>query len=694
VRRATTVLAVAVAVLAAREARPCGPGVHANETWRALELLAATDAQYAEDMKLPLARSYIALGANAPDLQWWIDPIDFGHENALSYGLVDAAAAKGPEYRLMAFGHLAHVTASDPGCEQFWAPALVASAPVGMVDLFKGDQGPEGATSGLLSELYGDFILGDWLAIVDVLFDFHLDGAEADARLDAAVTWYCETANAVLSKSADCGAAVAKLLELFGAADTFLGNMSRQDAKELIATMTGQSLPDLADFFASGSLNALLGMSTDKSEHFDSELARFKSGPLVDPDYWAQYDLMMDNGPRWALARLAERNDGWPSWVGTAIVGANVQSVMRFLPGEYAPVFGLLVDGVWWRDEDGNDVAKVTATMAGKKLRAHVRFYSAVKRETTLRGVVRKDGPGAANAADAIVGESAYAFSTDPYGYVTTPRLEMDVPFTVDLAGARGFYLDLLELGADKPAFTTSWDRLWRIPDLPLDHAVYRDNFGTYGHWPSSLPIENPAVDDATLLVVVRSAPDGPGIGGATATLAGGGDPLTPGPSGPNGIVVFGALAAGARTVTATAPGYAASAPVDVTLAALETRWLDVFLVPLPVEPEPEGVETAEFVEVVEQPAEPEVVDEPDGTVAELPEAIADIPPVQDVAIDAVEEIDATPDAIAEATVEHDMSGAGTDSGGCAAGRGGVGPWLLLVLLGTLAVLGRRTSDL
>jgi hypothetical protein len=487
-------------LIAPREARPCGPGVHARDAASVLDLLAASDASWAAIKTDPVARSWLVAGSLAPDLQWWLS-LPYGHESALSYALMDLAPAKGASFEALALGHLAHVTASDPSCEDFWAPALFESAPIGMVDLFASDENAEGAASTFVSESYGDVILGDWDALVDALYDLYLDGPGAKAMLSEAMGWYCEVGRDLVAPATDCDTAVQDLMSLMSLTDAGLGAATRDDAKGMMRDMRSLPLPDLADVVAQGALGTLLGTSTVKSVWYDDEMTRLKTGPLADPAFWARYDTMFAAiAPRWALARMEARNDSWPSWDPPAHVSANVVSMMRFLPDEYSPRTGLLVDAVEWRDPAGVAIDAVTTATAGRMQTVVIRFYSAVPYRGTLRGVVRKDMPGADATGDAIVGDATMDVDIDPLGYVTTPRSELAIPFVADTSGALGLYFELYCDGDARPCFTSSWDRLWLIGALPLDHAVYRDNFGTYGHFPPSLPaaIEQAEGPDAT----------------------------------------------------------------------------------------------------------------------------------------------------------------------------------------------------
>lgn len=575
------ILAVVFMAAAPRAALPCGPGVHTREATRAWELLAAKDPAWAEAGTDPLAKSYLWLGAEGPDLQWWMSALPFGHEASLGYALLDSAAGKGPLYRMFALGHVSHQSASDASCEMFVTPTLFASAAIGHVDLFVGQDDGEGEAE-LVVELYGDVIVGDWLGLVDVIFDFHLDGEAADARMRDVVAWYCGVGKATVNPLVDCDAVVDQIDGYLGYADQFLGGMTRDDAKAFFGEILDKPLPDLADFIASGALTALIGKSSEKSVHHEAELARFKSGPLVDPAFWATYDEeFADLGPTWTVARIEHRNHGWPGWSPNALVCGNVQSVMRFLPEEYDPVPGLIADGLWWEDADGNGVGAVGASPApeGTELRARVRLYSALPFQGTIRGVVRRDMPGADASGDTVAGEASLDLDADPIEYVTVPRAELVVPFSADPQGAIGFYLELYAGGSDKPWLTTNWDRLWRAPTPDFALPVYRDNHGTYGHWPHSLPVESPAAPGTTLLVKVRVAPRGEGIGGASVTLAG--EPPVLVATAENGMAVFD-VAPGPATFAIEAPGYVPLESGEVMAKVHEAAWADVALHAIP----------------------------------------------------------------------------------------------------------------
>ena len=76
----------------------------------------------------------------------------------------------------------------------------------------------------------------------------------------------------------------------------------------------------------------------------------------------------------------------------------------------------------------------------------------------------------------------------DPHDYTVVPRTVLEVPFFVEEEDVLGYGLDLYVGEATLPWMTTRWDRIWGIEELDLSLPIYTENFGTYGHWPPSLP--------------------------------------------------------------------------------------------------------------------------------------------------------------------------------------------------------------
>lgn len=565
-------------LLFAVPARPCGPGVHILESARGAALLAAEDEAWAADLTAPLAAGYLALGSISPDFQHALDSIPFGHSAALSHHLLDAAADKGPQYRLFALGHLAHVTASDPACEMFLTPTLLASAPIGIMDLTTQD-GPHGESEGLI-EVFGDLILGDWDTMVDVVYDFYMAGPEAVERGRDIFTWYCAEGNVALGASVDCGAAWAEFESLVDSGKAILGDMDRETARDFLRSLIDQPPVALAEVFAGGMVQQLIGEKMDKSANYDREFARFTSGPAMDPAFWARYDdFLYRLAPEWIVERVRTRQTGFPSWSGNAFTSGNVQSMMAFLPADYEVVPGLIVDDVRWLAEGGQSLSELAAGHEGTALTVQIRFFSAYPFEGTIRGVVRKDLPGRNVGADPIVGEASQAFSIDPLAYVTTPRDVLAIPFTVDTDGAVGLYLDMWVADGTGPWLTTNWDLLWTIPDLDVDQPAIRDHFGTYGHWPPSLRVQSPAVADGRVMVKARVAPAGGGIDGARIVFGEGGPTVT---TGYNGVGVFDITDDEPVAVDVSAAGFAPAGPVVAQPVPYDNVWLDAFLHGIP----------------------------------------------------------------------------------------------------------------
>ena len=681
-------LGVVLLVAVPDSARACGPGHHAREASRLLELLGEVQPDWAARAQLPHGLACLHLGsALGPDFQWALGAyLGFGHDVTLSYQLLDLADQEDDDlHRLFALGHLAHM-ASDPACEQFLQPTLVSSAPVGVFDMWKGEGGNQGE-QGSAQEAYGDLITGDWDALVDMLYDFHLDGDDAKARFREVFTWYCENGKTFTGGWADCPGAVAAFEGMLQKADQFLGGMTREKAHQFVHALLDKPLPQVADLYATGLMSSLTGGSADKTDIFDAEFARFRASPLTDPTYWALYDQQLaDLGPRWGLERYLERlPDGWPGWEGNALVCGNVAGVMRFGPEAFDVQTGLIVDGVWWWDAPGHDVAQVTPDLEGASLTAHVRFYSSLPFTGTVTAIVRQDLPGADGPTEAVAGEASVDVAIDPTRYLHTPRTEVDVPFVVHLAdGPVGFVLDLYAHDVDlRPSFTTSWDRIWTLgdPQLDLPMREYRASFGTCGFWPPSLPVApaEPQSAPSWLYVVARDAASGEPVPGAFVSVG----QAAAGQTGGDGLAVFADLAPASYQLVVTADGHESPEPEVLTLGPAERRWLDVPLTatPAPEDDQPEAVEAEVVTEPVPEPVD-EVVPEPGPEAHAEPQAEAS----------AEESGDVSPESHADATDGSDISAEaegpepGTGGGGCAmpatghvAGSG---------LLGALALLG------
>lgn len=555
------------------------------EADRLLDRLEAAEPDWASRAALPQARAHLRLGAISPDLQWFSRSLGFGHSLALSYHLLDRAAAQGDDLRLLfSLGHLAHST-SDPAGECFVMPTLFGGAPVGLFDLFAGDDDALGESETLYEGL-GDLIIGDWHALVDLLYDMWMDGEAAQAQALDVLDWYCREGAAFHGRGTDCPRALDEIATRLAQAEPVLGNMDRGAAHDLVGTITALPPANLLELFGSGALSALLGEVVQPSADFARERERFAASPAGDRAFWARYlDGLDELGPSFALDALTRRPlEGWPSWDPPAIVCGNIQSVLQFLPEAYRVRAGLLVDELEWLDPDGHGLAQVSAALAGATLQARLLLYSAVPLEARLRGVVRKDRPGLDPVADEVLGEATLELAIDPARSMITPRTELTIPFVADREGALGYYVELYLDDEELPTFTTCWDRLWAQGALDLDRPIYRDNFGTYGHWPPSLPVADPEPGPAVLLVKVQLAPRGGPIAGAEVVLDDGAGPPLPRLSAPNGLAVFDALEPGPLTLSAMAAGHAPSGPVPVVLGPLEQRWLELPLhaIPLP----------------------------------------------------------------------------------------------------------------
>jgi hypothetical protein len=587
-RRLASILVLLSLVLAARPALPCGPGVHVRDAGRALDLLVASDPEWAVVASDPLALSYLRLGAISPDFQQMAAELKFGHNFALSYHLLDAGKAKGPLFRALALGHLAHASASDPACEMFLAPTLTASSALGLLDLTKTYDDNKGESEGIF-EAFGDLVLGDWDAIVDVLYDFYLEGDEAKARGREAFVWYCTEGAASEGRSTDCDKAWGEFAGMLDQADGLLGGQDRDSAKEFAHSITDQPPPDLAELFMGGFIQQLLGERMEKSEQFEREYQRFLRSAVVTDAYWQPYrEFLGLLAPRWAADRASAPAPvfGFQSWTPNALVSGNIQSMMQFVPEAYQVVPGLIVDSLDWKDGNGADLTHLTAADEGKAGTLVVQFFSAYPFTGTVKAQIRKDLPGLDSGNDPVVGEGGAPFTIDPLAYVSTPRSTLEVPFTIGTSGALGLYAELWVEGGTGPWFTTSWDRLWTIRDIDLDRPAIRGNFGTYDHWPRSLRVDTPDVTDANLFVKAFVAPAGGGVD-LSNVVVGENDRVKV--TGWNGIAVFDQAGDQPLELRVTAPGFLGSDVVTAQPVAYQDTWVFVPLHGVPQVATPAG---------------------------------------------------------------------------------------------------------
>lgn len=580
-RIAIAILALCSFLLMESPARACGPATHAREAGMVFDSVVQNFPEWAAISEVPDARAWIQFGAMAPDFQNATSLLKFGHSSALSLHLLEKASEVEPEYRWFALGHLAH-NASDNSCESFFTGSLFGSAPLGMFDFMEDDRGALGESEDIV-EAFGDAITGDWDAMVDVMYDFWLGGEEEKERAYDVFLWYCEIGAAYHGKDTDCQEAFDDFSDKFVSIEKYIGGFDRETAKELVHNLLDIPLVDLADLFLSGTIQAVLGDAIEMppTPWAHEELERFKNSVLVDLDFWDVYfEHFGFLGPAWTIDRLLEgASISWPTWDPDAMICGNIQSMLQFLPEEYDVTPGLLVDDVQWLDADGKKVSKVKAGKEGDEFLARVRFFAALPFEGTVIGRVRRDRPGFDQTGDDVLGEAAISVSLDPFQYVWEARTEIEVPFTADTADALGFYLELVVSGASGPTFTTSWDRIWTLDSLELDRAVYTENFGTYGHWPPSLPVEKPESDSAVLFVKVRIAPAGGPILSAAATVI---EEDSTDVTGPNGIAVFSDLSADEWSIDVTVDGYRSPGPMVVFLPSFVQTWVDFPMHPVP----------------------------------------------------------------------------------------------------------------
>ena len=659
---------LALSIFFPAPASACGPGLHIREADRTLELVSSAEPTWASRGEVELASSYLRIGSLAPDFQWIIPEIPFGHGRPLAYHLIDAAAVQAdPRFSLFALGHLSHQTA-DASCETFLVPHLFSSAAIGVQTALGVDEARAGAEA--IVEGPGDTAMGDWVPIVDVLFDFWMDGPDAKARGEEIVTWYCETGAAHSGDAVDCALVWELTMDYLVMAEEYLGFMDRSQAKQFVQLLVEQPMPDLLDMLNDESLGELLGnFGIGGDPSFQTELDLLKQTPMMEPEFWDQYDALEDLGPSWATDLLETRALGWPGYSIHAMISGLVQSVLRFAPWADV-VTGVVVDELTWLSSDG-PVNSLDDALDGAEIVARVSLYMTVPFAGEIRGVVRADLPGLSAIEDPVVGEATLEIDIEPTNYSHLPRAILEVPFVTDFDGALGYTLDLMVDDRPAPAWTTSWDALWGLEGHDTGRRVYRTYYGTYGHWPPSLPIATPMVDSANLLVTVRTGFD-QGVGGAVVLGS------RQGITDPRGVLTFSDVPAGAYTVHAGAQGYLPSEATTQSLASGETRWVVLELIPCaededcPAPDVPWGPEP-----------EPEPVPESGDSWAEAPHAIEENPEIVPDAL--VEDLwhperenDSRPQDVTP-SVQDETSAA---SGGCVAAAAPVtAPGIHLVLI-------------
>ncbi len=569
----TLIIAAALAVFPAT-AGAWGPAMHVREAERTLQVLREVDDQW--DILVqsdPLARQYLRLGAISPDFQHGSAELTFGHSKALSYHLLESAPDDRADLKLFALGHLIHL-AGDATAEAFVSPWVWAAHPLGMYDLFVGGDGQVGESETIM-EGFSEITLGSWDPVIDVLYDFHLEGEEAQARMDAILEWYCEQGKALTGGDNDCDQVRAEVVDKLATANEILGALGREEAKVFFGDILNKPPDELVWLFTGGLLQSLIGSELNASAHQPWEVRRFLHDVFGDEEWWGFYDESFESmAANFTRDHLATRNTGWPAWNAGALGGGNHQSVMLHLPETYAYGEGLIVDDLHWTDSDGDPVTAIPAGDGAGRYAAQIRLFATLPIAGAVHAVVRKDRPGFAATDDEVIGEATLQIDIDPLTYTTTARSVITVEFDAQPDDALGFYVELTLNDEPRPWFTSSWDQLWSIEEAPLFWQMYRNNFGTYQRFPGSLPYAEPAVGTGALFVAVRYDVADLALPDARVTVDGG-EPVR---VGSNGVAVFDALPPGQHQAEATFPGVDGTATLSVEVTAGGEAWVDLDL--------------------------------------------------------------------------------------------------------------------
>jgi hypothetical protein len=575
--------------LLARDIAASGPAVHVRECRVVLEILKEQDPQWAALAELPSALSYLDFGAISPDLHNTCDELHFGHGTELSYHLLEQAEAQEkPLYRLFALGHLCH-QGSDAAMHTLIVATMFASKPIGVFTLYNEQTDARGDSEAIM-EVIGDPFMADWHVLLDLIFDLWFDDPEAKQKTRELILWYCETGAAFLGIPTDCELVLSQLQEQLDKATGIIGMISRQQAHDLLDMLLDQPFEDLIDLAMTALKSITLPSGSEPTAEFHAEAKRLKASPIADPTFWDLYEDLTMMGVQFTLDQLAHRpsTESWPRYSRESMICGNLQSIMQFLPQEYAVTPGLLVDSVVFRNAAGESLDSVSPDQAHTQLSADIRFFSSLPVSGRTRGVVRKDTPGHDASADTIVGEAFLDVDMNPLAWVVTPRPVLSIPFVADVQNALGFYVELFLDDDALPWFTTSFDRLWHIPELDFSRPIYRDNFSTYDSWPHSLRVDQPVHRGGELFVSVSTPPSGEQTHGepiseATVSLSNGSTFQTR----DNGLAVFDWVEPGAGTLEVAADGYESVVDVPWSMEDRQRNWIAVVLQPGPLLPLP-----------------------------------------------------------------------------------------------------------
>ncbi len=492
-----------------------------------------------------------------------------------------------------------HNSVSDPLCEQFWTPTLMASAPLGMVYLLEGYGDPRGMSEGI-TEVLGDLLVGDWDALIDVAFDVFLDDDDAEARGHEMIVWYVEHMNDYYGTATDPEMVWQSLQDKVADYSMYISGLDRTMAKEMLHEMKGDTPAEAISLFTGDLISKLAGDAAKRCEDFDTNIATVMKSALVEQWFWDVYadTLLSGLSSFWYLDRVAPfagtmlADDvsaavlGWPTWGANPMIAGNVMSAMQFHDDIYDVVPGLIVDEVVWMDASGNAISQFTNEMMSQTLKVRVTYYTALDFSGEIRLVVKTDLPGLDQSGDAVVGQHAETVTLDPRGYVLGTRSTIEAEFQSVLTHIDGFYLELYARDNEGPWFTTNWDAMMAGGRIPVYQKIYRDNFATYGKWPPSLPVSaDLAPGDCEVFVLARTFGDGGPIAAATVSLISqtGIEPtLEPRtlPTSQNGLAVFEHMSSGSYSIVGVPPAGYVNPTTDTTIvecdpAAAGQVWVD-----------------------------------------------------------------------------------------------------------------------
>lgn len=498
-------LALAGLLLAAGLVQAYGPSIHMREADQFLTLCETNfrpGVQFDPDY-LRHQRSYLLLGALWPDVGRLITDsremnkvdetsVDPHNRHFVTWLLADALASYPEDEWKVAFamGNLMHC-AGDAVAQDMLTAHMAVQWHLGEMDVAVGvmDDHPAGENEALLEggleimepmfsyylEQIEDFILSQGLGDLLAIIDYYLTKYQEYFGVEAAFST-AEAANLVIASFVD-----------------FPMNFP--------PCSPNAPMP-LVQFARSGfrDFDYLLKLELDTDE-----LLRVIGNGILDKQTWdLYYDEEFFTLAPTALLDFQQGQgffDNFPNWSAGGMKSGVMQSLAGYLPDLLEEENGrFLLDLAWYADDSTTPITSIDATAPPATVRLEIVIFDTLGRAYTEDDVavrIREDSSEATVAAAAVFSD----VSVDPWEYAGTTMpvrltLEGD-PSDAIATGATGLIAELIR-GDDPeglPYFSTDWSIYSQIDEIDMTKDAYTFNYGTYGHWPSSLHIDYPTAE-------------------------------------------------------------------------------------------------------------------------------------------------------------------------------------------------------